>query len=226
VAAAKAQGSRGQLGSVSSPVATDETSLLDLVVDHYLTSGDFNGLYIGTGHVTPEELLHASELVSRGLIQVVTEEDYPNPHIRPWASRRSIEAQQRDLQQIGEATERAGACLYPTPTAMRERLAPDELIDQPYRRRMALGAGHLELAYFALDVPENYRNDPRYHFTFSDCEVDFGIGDGAYLDDEEPDRDKISSIRAGFGYDSDALTRNEVRRFVALRRWNVSGPPR
>lgn len=88
---------------------------------------------------------------------------------------------------------------------------------------MALGAGHLELAYFSFDVLENYRNDPRYHFTFSDCEVEFGIGDDAYLDDAEPDRDKISSIRAGFAYDRDALTRNEVRRFVTTFIWDLAG---
>lgn len=32
-----------------------------------------------------------------GLVQVVTDEDYLNMHIRPWASQRSIAAQVADL---------------------------------------------------------------------------------------------------------------------------------
>jgi hypothetical protein len=79
---------------------------------------------------------------------------------------------------------------------------------------MAEGAGWLELVFFDLDVIEHYRNDPRYHFTFSDFEVSFGVGDDAFLDEAEPERDKISSMRCGFAYDRDALKSDGVRRYL------------
>jgi hypothetical protein len=66
---------------------------------------------------------------------------------------------------------------------------------------MAKGRGTLELAYFGFDVLEQYRNDPRYHFQYSDFGVNMSIGDDAYLDDEEPDRDKVSLSHVGFAYD-------------------------
>ena len=60
---------------------TGAETLLAEVVDRYLTSGDFNDLYLDgdDGDLFPD----AAELVSAGLAEVVGERDYPNPHIRP-----------------------------------------------------------------------------------------------------------------------------------------------
>ena len=179
-----------------------------------MTSSDFNGLYVGPRQVQGDGLAAAIDLLEGGLLQVVTEDDYPNPSIRPWASRRPSEAQRHDLTELAEGRG-WGACLYPTPAAMDGRIPHHQLVHEPYRRQLALGAGYLDLAYFGLDVLEHYRNDPRYHFSFSDCEVSFGISNGAYLDDDQPERDKITSLRVGFAYDRDALTRDEVHRYAA-----------
>jgi hypothetical protein len=186
--------------------------LLEAVIARYVSSGDFNGLY-----VSAEDPLQnprsARKLVRDGLVQVVSGRDYPNPHIRPWPSRHGLDAQLSDLSDA-LAGRGDGVCLYPTPAAMRDRPEPGQWADEPYRRMLAQGRGHLELAFFTLDVIEPYRNDPRYHFTYSDFEVHFGVSDDAYLDEDEPQRDKITSIRAGFAYDGATLSTDRVRRYV------------
>lgn len=42
----------------------------------------------------------------------------------------------------------------------------------------------------------------------------FGIGDEAYLDPEEAERDKIASLRVGFAYDPTTIRSDEVRRYT------------
>lgn len=149
--------------------------LLERVIDRFLTSGDFNGLFVN-GRANRLEAPFAEELVRQGLVQVVSERDYPNPHIRPWPSRHGMDAQLADLDSAF-AGRGYGVCLYPTPEAMKDRSELDQWIQHPYTRELASGRGHLELAYFTLDVIEPYRNDPRYHFSHDDFEVHFGVAE-------------------------------------------------
>lgn len=190
----------------------DERQVLDRVVTHYIESGDFNGLYVDKDRTSREELEAVDVLVRDGLVQVVGDEDYVNPHIRPWASKRTTDAQIEDIRGIADS--RYGFCLYPTLLAMAGRPELATFDAQPYRRQLAEGNGHLELAYFTVDVVEQYRNDPRYHFWFGDAEVHFGIGDDAYLNPEEAERDKIASLRVGFAYDRTTLRSDKVTRLA------------
>src|SRR5688500_6486061 len=129
------------------------SSLMQQIIDRYLKSGDFNGLYID-GKI-PAVATEASDLVRAGLVQVVSEEDYLNPHIRPWPSRRTVEQQLKSLDDL--SVDRYGLCLYPTPVALRKVRVPRRLAGQPYQQAMAKGRGTLELAYFRFDVLEAYR---------------------------------------------------------------------
>lgn len=185
--------------------------LLDTIVAFYVESGDFNGLPVDSETLTSAQIDEARRLVQDGFVHVVTGEDYLNMHIRPWASQRTVEAQVTDLDEVGS---RATACLYPTVQAMEGRPEPGRWPDEPYRRRMAAGAGTLELAYFSVDVIEQYRNDPRYHYWFDDFEVLLGINDDAYLDEDEREADKIPSTRVGFAYDTTTLRSAAVTRYV------------
>lgn len=189
-------------------------ALLDQVTSSYLESGDFNGFYVARGVIQESKLLELRELVVSGLVQIVSEEDYPNPHIRPWPSRRSVEAQIADVDRLVEGGEHA-FCAYPTPAALlgpAKNLYPDE----PYKKALAEGKGALELAYFTTDVLEPYRNDPRYHFRADDFGVDFGVSDATYLDEAAPERDKISSLRAGYAYDPATLDAPSVQRYLCV----------
>jgi hypothetical protein len=182
-----------------------------MVVFAYVESGDFNGFRVDATTFSEHQLDDARRLVAAGVLQVVTEEDYPNPHIRPWASRRTREDQIADLGRVGDGRT---VCLYPTSEAMEGR--PELLLwpNEPYRQRLAAGAGTLDLAYFSVDVIEHYRNDPRYHYYFGDFEVRFGIGDEAYLDKREREADKIHSLRVGFAYDRTTIRANAVARYT------------
>lgn len=190
-----------------------QSDVLDAVIAFYIDSGDFNGLPIYPKDVDQSGIDLIVSLVQRGLMQVVSDEDYLNMHIRPWQSRRSTDDQVSTLRAVASGIA-FGACLYPRPLAMRDRPEPPRWADEPYRRRMAEGEGRLELAHFTLDVLENYRNDPRYHFDFADVEVHLGITDEAYLDESEPDRDKIASMRVGFSYNKGAAQSDVIVRRV------------
>lgn len=170
--------------------------LLDRICERYLTSGDFNGYFFNHEHAA--EHADAIELVRAGLIEVVTEKDYPNPSIRPWRIRRLADEQIASIEELSDG--HSAVALYPTNAALRDRVI-GQFPDQPYSQRMAEGHGTLELAYFDFAVLEQYRNDPRFRFRFGDFGADTVIGDEAYIDKSEPAHDKIIMNHIGFAYD-------------------------
>lgn len=172
-------------------------NLLNVVIDKYLTSGDFNGYYISKD--SSEYFASAIQLVNEGRLQVVDQHDYMNIHIRPWRSARSIEQQASSISSLPNSD--YGICLYPTGKAMSEYNLGDRFQDEPYARRMAEGGGTLDLVYFKFDVLEPYRNDPRFSFRFHDYGAYISISDEVYLDESEPDDDKTSIGQIGFAYD-------------------------
>lgn len=174
---------------------TDE--LLDRIIDHYRSSNDFNGLrFMGERE---EERAAAAALVRDGRVQVVSEADYPNPSIRPWPSRRSLDQQVESIAELDGND--YGLCLYPTPLVLSKPSTRRAYRGQPFRQAMAKGKGALELAYFSFDVLEQYRNDPRFAFQFFDFGATTVISDDAYRDDTEPEHDKIIMGHIGFAYD-------------------------
>ena len=183
---------------------------LQKIVERYLGSSDFNGLPFDSSSELVESLPALADLLRSGLLEIVSEADFPNPHIRPWPSRRTVDEQLADLDTAAQGTGRV--CLYPTAAALGELLQPDLHRDQPYRRQLAAGRGQLELAYFSFDILEQYRNDPRYRFEYWDFGVDLGTSDSAYQGAEEPERDTIPSIRVGFAYNVDSLSDGPVIR--------------
>jgi hypothetical protein len=186
--------------------------LIDVVVAHYFGSGDFNGLSLESGGFSDEERRSLHGLVLDGLLEVVSEDDFINPYIRPWPTRRGLDEQAADV--LVDEGDRGIVCLYPTPMALEGRSEAGQWPDQPYRTQLAKGRGQLELSYFTVDVIEPYRNDPRFHYWFTDFEVSFGITDDAYLDPAEAERDKIGSIRVGFAYDTTTIRSDQVDRFM------------
>lgn len=190
-----------------------DAELVDAVVDFYLKSGDFNGMPIaptGRSHTALEAA------VTQNLVQLVTDHDFPNPHIRPWPAQ-NIASQLEKLRMVLDPENYLSGCLYPTPSGM-EGHDLSGYDGRPYSRRRAAGHGDLECVYFKMDALESYRNDPRYHFSFGDYAVDWGIGDEAYMDEDESDDDKISTVRAGFGYNAEADSKGAgpVRRYLVV----------
>lgn len=203
----------GGAGATQSEPRDDEAvgspeGLLSAIIEHYLGSGDFNGLPLGS---SSEPHTYLEGLIRAGQAQLVTEKDWMNTHIRPWATATDLQLERLGPVLRGEL----GACLYPTPEALAGRdLA--EYRDRPFLQRRAEGQGDLELVFLRMPAIEDYRNDPRYVFEYGDFDVHFGIGDDAYLDDDEPDTDKIPLVRAGFAYDASvtAMSPGPIHRYV------------
>ncbi len=162
------------------PAAGD---LLAKVIDHYLTSREFNGLPVGE---SPGPTTNAEQLIREGLLQLVTSTDYLNTHIRPWL-KNDTERQVNELAEVAHGE--LQACLYPTPTAMRAH-APELTYAAPYLDRMTLDHGTLELAFFDLAALETYVNDPAFSFTFGDDGFRFATAPSVTPNDEEAANDE------------------------------------
>lgn len=134
-----------------------DRTIFDRIVEHYVTSRDFNGLYMSKPTWTRRDRCAVGRLVREGMVQVVSEADYLNPHIRPWASKRSISDQLADIDAVQTGM---ALCLYPTRRGMEERPELALWPIEPYRQRLAAGGGTLELGYFTVDVIEQYRTTP------------------------------------------------------------------
>lgn len=195
---------------------TQKESLLNDVIKFYLNSRDFNGLPLGPD-AKESEVAEAIELTKQGLIQVMTSEDYLNPHIRPWQSRRSTDEQVESLMTLKDAGEYGLACLYPTHKAMKGVRLPKRYNDRPFEKELAKGTGVLELAYFTPDVLEFYRNDPRYECRIGDFSVYMSVSDDVYGDEGEPDKDKVSLEHAGFAYDLSDFDKNDINSQIVRR---------
>lgn len=190
--------------------------LLKEIIEFYLTSRDFNGLPL-RADATETNIAKAIELTKQGIIQVVTEDDYLNPHIRPWQSKRSVDDQVDSLRALKGAGEYGVACLYPTHKGMKGIRLPSRYSSRPYEKELAKGTGVLELAYFTPDVLEFYRNDPRYHCRIGDFSVYMSVNDEVYGDQGEPDQDKVSLAHAGFAYDLSNFDKNDISTPVVRR---------
>lgn len=196
----------------------DAIELLERVRQKYLGS-DFNGLHLYGEIIVPEIVMASIELLEAGLVEVVGGQDYLNIHIRPWHSRRTIEAQIDELREL--EPEDYGVCIYPTELAMKHEPLPDRFETAPFLTAMARGKATLQPAFFSADVLEFYRNDARYRFDMGDFGINLGISDEAYEDDEEPEKDKVSLLHLGFAYDFRRAGQQDpdgpiVRRVVAF----------
>jgi len=167
----------------------DPADLLTTAIEHYLNSREFNGMPVGE---STGSHAGAEQLISNGLIQLVTTTDYMNQHIRPW----SKEDWGRQIAELAVVVRgELMGCLYPTQKAMKAH-APTLTHSEPYRDRMTLGHGTLELVYFDLAAVEGYVNDPAFTFTFGDDGFRFATApDSDYTDDD------LLVFEAGYAYD-------------------------
>lgn len=189
-------------------------AILKEVIARYRTSRDFSGLHFRPTRTTAERA-EAATWIRDGLVAVVSEKDYPNPHIRPWPIRRSIDEQAADVEKM--VPDSYGVCLYPTAAALKRSRTRRKYPDEPYRQAMADGRGTLELRYFETTVLEQYRNDPRFSFQYGDFGVNTVISDEAYIDNEELDKDKIIMSHIGFAYDLSGYDAKDVNSLVVRR---------
>lgn len=195
-------------------LSTEAHALMQRVRKRFLDSREFNGLHIHGGDVEVSRG-PGLELLRAGFLQVVTEADYMNIHIRPWPSRRTLDDQVQDLESL--TPDGYGVCLYPTPAGMKGIRLPARMAGRPFARAMARGKGTLELAYFEFAVLEQYRNDSRFRFGFGDAGASMWLTDEASDDAEVFERDHVGLSHIGFAYDLSGYDAQDPESPIARR---------
>lgn len=168
-------------------------TLLGRVVNHYLTSRDFNGLPAAEGM----DVDVIADLIASGHLSLNRGDRHHNPHIRAFAAE-PIEEQLAKLKRDGLA-----GCLYPEPKHLECVIDCSRYHDRPFTMKMALGTPELSFLPFDLSVLEGYRNDPRYVFEVDDVHGFIGVDDEYYQTTKMESRDQTLLEHFGFAYDSD-----------------------
>jgi len=178
-------------------------ALLGKVVREFATSRDFNGIsanFLAADLNLSVRKLRKSlaTLIAQGLVEIVHEQWFPNPHIRPFP------APATDVQLTAVNSSALNQyCVYPTALAMRGRRLPRRLAGRPYAARLWRGGAELVPIFFDMAVLERYRTDPRYAFNFDDTGGMISVRDEFYMSKEYPERDKILLQTFGVGFDED-----------------------
>jgi hypothetical protein len=182
-----------------------DDAIVERVIEHYLASGDYNGLAID--HLIQEMSGEASQivaavagLVERGRLTLSSERTDLNPYIRRLPA--AATDVQLDLLRSGEG---GVMCAYPTAGELDDRMGEADRVATPYSARLARGGAQLQPVFFEPIVLDRYMRDPRYRVDFSDYTGHISIGDAAYLDESFPERDKVSIQTFGIGYRPNGL---------------------
>ena len=179
----------------------NDNELIDAVVNHYLSSGDFNGMpaydLTHSGAIDlPELKAILRPLIENDLLAVNFGEVHVNPHIRAFPDPPAQEQISRLQSFAGEYF-----VLYPTPTLLKQRVTSADFEGRPFSLRLALGSPQLAYESFDLAVIDHYRRDPRYRFWSNDVAATLSTGDEAYLSESFPEKHKVLIQHFGFCYD-------------------------
>ena len=183
-----------------------ETQILKRVTEHYLSSGDFNGIPVATLISQCESTVEQIETALRALIEsnqvvVIGPNVGPNPHILPFNGY----DHSRQFESLGG--DQNHTCVYPALESQQEELSDELFNDAPYSRELAIGHGQLMYRVFNLDVLERYRNDPRYYYDNDDISGRICIGDEFDQSDSMDDPDKVLLQTFGFAVTPDIQNR-------------------
>lgn len=190
-----------------------EVSLLqkieELVIDYYLNSGDFNGIPIA--HIieaTSREFREVSSCISSAIqnnkLRIISSDHQMNPHI----IREGFKEKEIQLKAL-ESCKIHHMCVYPSKEFLEAKIPNDLHQGSPFMRKLAMGMGQLELAFFDLDLLELYRNDPRYYYECNDIGGTICIEDEHYKSENVDEKDKVLLKAFGLAYD------DELNRYLA-----------
>lgn len=177
--------------------------ILQAVTNHYLNSGDFNGLPVisllqETGFQRSEINVSLQELINEDLIGILYSEFEPNTHIlRLGFPPKDIQISKLDTDDLFHT------CIYPLPTHLKKVVNPAEYIAEPYKLCLALGEAQLAYRAFDLSILEFYRNDPRYYYNNDDINGSISVRDEYYESNKMHERDQVLLQTFGFAYDEE-----------------------
>jgi len=171
------------------PITSNQ--LLQLVLEQYVTSADFNGLpaYVAMERTCAalEEIKSAlQELLKSEQVTVLFGDRHPNPHIRAFHD----EPSEKQIEKL-EAFDGSYFVIYPSAHTLATRIDRTQYEGRPYTLALALGAPQLDFASFDPAVLDSYRRDPRYHFQTDDIQGQISVAGEAYESTTFPARDKV-----------------------------------
>jgi len=180
----------------------DKLLVMRTAAEFYLQSHDFNGIPIAELarrlHAPCDEL----RAVLRKLVQeakiTVLGDFSGNSHILGT----SVPETARQLDAL-ESADTHHTCVYVHPNTLAEFVPDDLYANEPYRRKLALGAPQFSFRTFDLAVLEHYRNDPRYHYENTDIDGKIYIGGEYHESTDVAEADKVLLETFGFAYDDD-----------------------
>jgi hypothetical protein len=170
--------------------------LVDDVVNHYLTSGDFNGYDWSYTSQLPDqtpEILKAMvrPLIAAGRLTIRTDAQFA------FVKRMPDEPVEDQLRRLDESNMQL-LRLYPSVAEMKGRVG-NKFRGRPFTKELARGYAQLEPRFFEPLVLEQYRNDPRYWCRFSDVSGHIS----AHEEGHSRDSDRVFLQTFGFAYDDD-----------------------
>lgn len=179
-----------------------QDNLLQEVTSFYLNSRDFNGISI-FNIITRLKIVIATlqqaliPLVEQDKISLVFGDSHPNPHIKAFKE----EASDKQIEKIKNVELLEDACVYPSPSHLKQVVDVSEYQERPFTLRLALGEPQLAFESFDLRVLEDYRNDPRYYYTCDDVDGMISVSDKYYESEEMASHDQVLLQTFGFSYD-------------------------
>lgn len=181
-------------------MALSEKELLQLIIDDYVNSSDFNGvlaslLAIQVGLEIDALKKQIACLLKQGKVSIVV--DDCNIYIKRFeplpVGEQLIKLNKTDANRI---------CIYPSELSLRSTVDASKYIDMPFKKRLYLGEPKLKPFFFDLKVLEPYLSDPRYDYQFQDYCGSISVHDVYYETEQMPERDKVLLQSFGIARDS------------------------
>lgn len=193
---------------------------LDLVLNRYLESGDFNG-FCAAGFVSAPEV---TENMARSLVGTLFDTEKiiirfsGNPHIKAF-----LEVPTRDGQQKAiSGYPLSQLCLYPAPEILQNRADVSAYHNRPYTKALILGCGQLDRCFFKSEVLERYTRNPLYNVEDDGTSGKISTK-SELIDSNHCDREDEVFLSFGHGYSEDE---NRHRLVVAFPRYLHNLSPR
>ena len=177
---------------------TFQDDILREVTDHYLNSGDFNGLFALKLTGDQEQLKSAlSQMIREDRISLTFGDIHPNPHIKAFEA----EPASKQLEKI-DTLGLQSVCIYPTKAHLATVVDQSQYHGLPFTQKLAMGEPQLGFYSFNLSVLEIYRNDPRYYYRNDDVSGTISIASNHPESGEMQKSDQVLLQTFGFSYDS------------------------
>ncbi|MBK7491922.1 MAG: AAA family ATPase [Nitrosomonas sp.] len=183
---------------------SNDSSILEYIAEHYLSSHDFNGLPVRTLREAYSLTKDTSlQLVERRLRSQDIDVMFGNIHVNPHIKAFSHITHEKQLEFLAELGLEDSHCLYPSAKYLSSLKLESRFEGRPYDLELALGAGQLDFRVFDLLVLEYYRNDPRYYYKTNFIDGSISITDEHCETGSMPEKDQVLLQTFGFAYDDD-----------------------